>query len=591
MMDLHLKGLFFGILIFTVANVAYAGRSCQPIVVVDGELQYRDGSEVKLFGFNFQPSLSWEHGARMYNQNVLVPLQKEDLISTMMESLDEIEFLGGEIIRVHLHPADFTDAHGQLQEGFWLDMLDELMAELEQRQIYLYLTFINHLHHDGGEYPYNRNSFAAAHKREQWMEHPQAIQAAQNYVKALLQRKNPINGIPYLSHSTLAVLEPINEPAYIYKSMVAKKLSKDASGKVSQKVFDAYKYKQVKNYIDDMVDVIRSTGAQHPILWNCGWPKLIRKEKVSFSAVADSKVDGISFCLYPGQDDTKAWNQTENLQGNNYLNYLNRCLKDHQYLAWTLEKRFQNKAKVVYEYETWSNMSTYLYPAMAKLFRNLKAQIACQWTYALSSYATHNAGTHVFNLKTTPGKALSWMNAKRVFHETTRGSQWSFATEVDSSPSARWSFPLDLSASQQHGHLIHSSDLPKDFIPKEGSVQTITGRGHSAFAEYGGSGIYQLRDLNSDSIRLEIFPDVQILNEHWVERHTGEATFSLRQEASFPFEILDPRVDSNWKVYKKQGYRWIPVSTYHGKLRFDATAGSYVIRRQKISIRRAIFGE
>ncbi len=558
-------------------------KPCLPIKNIDGVLRYANGKAVNLFGFNLQPCISWEHGARMYNQNLLVPLQKEDLVQTMNESLDQIAFLGGDIVRVHLHPADFTDQAGNLVETFWLGMLDEMMAELSSRNIYLYLTLINHLDHDGGEHPYRKDSFASSFKRQQWMEHPKAIAASLNYSKALLSRVNPVNGMTYKAHPNLALIEPINEPAYLNQDIWRQKKS--------QQSFEAYKHRRVLEYINGMVSAIRETGAQQPILWNCGWPKLLRKEAISFKAISKSKVDGVSFCLYPGQDDTKAWDQTENLGERNYLGYLNRCQSDLEHLGWLLQESFEDKAKVVYEYETWSNLSAHLYPAMAKLFRHLGTQVACQWTYALTSYASHNSGTHVFNLCTTPAKAASWINAKVAFKSSPRHTPWDRLQQELMNSSFSSSFPMNLSVSLADQHLCYSSSLPRDHFKLSAPPNRITGRGDSAFASYGGSGIYRLDGLGSETIRLKILPHVVEINDHWVERHTGEATFHLDRNSAFPFELKHPSVDKKWSVFRKQDYRWKPVELFQGACRFMANAGDYLILKKPVAIQRAIFEE
>ena len=176
---------------------------------------------------------------------------------------------------------------------------------------------------------------------------------------------------------------------------------------------------KIQKYINRMVDLIRSEGVTQPIVWNCGWPKLIQKNKAAFNAIADSKVDAVSFCLYPGQSDLKKpfWKNTEELSDKNYIPYIKDCAENEDWLGWLYSDSFKNKAKLVYEYETFCNQSGYLYPAMAEFFRSVDAQIAAQWTYGLTGYAKYLGGSHVFNLKTTPKKAASFMVAKKQFKD------------------------------------------------------------------------------------------------------------------------------------------------------------------------------
>ena len=108
--------------------------------VRDGVLRFADGSEVNLWGVNFQPALSWEHAARMEPHGLFVPLQVADLKRMTDESFDQIQRLGSTVIRIHLCPADFFNGKGQLVERIWLDLLDYTLAEARKRGIYVYLT-------------------------------------------------------------------------------------------------------------------------------------------------------------------------------------------------------------------------------------------------------------------------------------------------------------------------------------------------------------------------------------------------------------------------------------------------------------------
>ena len=181
----------YWIILLLLLNAGWAAAPFQAITAKDGRLIYADGSEVNLFGVNFQPMLSWEHAARMHNQGVLMPLKARDLKQAADSSFDEIEQLGAEMIRIHLHPADFTDAKGNLTETIWLDLLDYTISQAQNRGLYIYLTLLNHLDHHGTQFPYNRESFAAKYAREDWMYEHDAVAATKRYMGQLLNRRNP----------------------------------------------------------------------------------------------------------------------------------------------------------------------------------------------------------------------------------------------------------------------------------------------------------------------------------------------------------------------------------------------------------------
>lgn len=549
---------------------AWADGPFQRIAARGGTLYFEDGREVNLWGVNFQPSLSFEHASRMHNQGVLMPLKARDLKQVSDESFGQIQRLGAELIRIHLTPADFTDAKGNLVETIWLDMLDYTLAEASNRGLYIYLTFLNHLTNDGTQFPFNRSSFAVSFDREQWMVDPAAVAATKNLIRQLLNRRNPYNGLLYKEHAALAVVEPVNEPAYYW---FEKWQEKNVDGTREQ--FEAWSYEHTLGYINGMVALFRDEGMTQPVVWNCGWTGLIAKHRSAFRAIADSNVDAVSFCLYPGQSDLKTpfWEHPEELSDRNYLPYIQRCSDDGDGLGWLRSEAFAGKAKLVYEFETFCNQSGYLYPAMAKFFRSVGAQMAAQWTYGLSGYAEYLGGSHVFNLKTTPCKAASFMVAKQQFKdiETT------------------YSYESRSSSVFHDGTFIYSGsivDEASSLVP-----QTIIGVGDSDVVKYDGTGLYVIEPAENGALRVTIEPDVEWLRPHWKECHTGDQVVKLVYDVSHPFTLKLPGFDAPRWIYRKEGYRWQLVAAPEDVVRFEAMPGEYLIEKQQISIDRKVLEE
>lgn len=559
-------------------NIGCAADYFQSIFAKEGRLFYADGSEVNLFGVNFQPMLSWEHGARMHNQGVLMPLKAQDLKQVADSSFDQIQRLGAEIIRIHLHPADFTDAKGNLTKTIWLDMLDYTISQAQNRGLYIYLTLLNHLDHDGTQFPYDRKSFAAKYTRDQWMLHHEAIAATKRYISQLLNRRNPYNGLLYKGHAALAVLEPINEPAY---QQFEKWQLDNQDGTRDQ--FDQWMYTNTKNYIDKMVSLLRAEGMTQPVVWNCGWARLITKNRAAFRGISESNVDAVSFCLYPGQSDLKVpfWENPENLSDRNYLPYIEQCSDNEDWLGWLRSDAFEGKAKLVYEYETFCNQSAYLYPAMAEFYRSVGAQIATQWTYGLTAYVEYLGGSHVFNLKTTPRKAASFMVAKQQFKDVP----------------TTYSYESRSSAVLHEGHLIYSGwsdndDWTLSVLGKDRkSPLTLTGVGNSPFVNYEGSGLYFIESNKNDGLRLTILPDIEFIRPHWKEVHNGKPVVKLDSSNTHRFELTLPDfVDTCW-IYRKEGWRWKFIERVNGDIRFDAQPGEYLIEKTPTRIKRKVLDE
>lgn len=559
---------WFLLLMFLSGLSVSADGLFQKIQTRDGVLYFEDGSEVNLWGVNFQPSLSFEHASRMHNQGVLMPLNSRDLKKVTDESFDQIQTLGSELIRIHLAPADFTDAAGNLQETFWLDMLDYVLAKAQCRGIYVYLTFLNHLDHDGTQFPPNPESFAMAFEREEWMTEAAAVDATENCIRQLLNRRNPYNGLFYKNNPALALLEPINEPAYLW----FEEWQKENDGGTREE-FKTWRYQNTLTYLNRMVRVLREEGMEQPIVWNCGWSRLIQGREDVYQAIADSAVDVVSFCCYPGQDDLKNpfWKYPENLSTNNYLPYLKQCEQD-DWLGWLRRDAFADKAKVVYEYETMCNQSAYMYPAMAKLFRDLGAQVAAQWTYGLSGYAEYLGGTHVFNLKTTPRKAAAFMVAKQQFKD--EQTTWSYESR---------------SCSVFHsGTLIYSGKVGAS---APGGPQTIIGIGGSEFVSYDGTGLYFVEPCENDALLITIMPDSEFIRPHWFECHTGDRVVKLDSETAHVFELNLPDFGKTGWLYRKNGTRWELQQKLDGAVRFDAFPGEYLLEKEKLIIDRKILEE
>ena len=568
----------YWIALLLLVNVGCNAGSFQSITAKDGRLLYSDGSEVNLFGVNFQPMLSWEHGARMHNQGLLMPLKAQELKQVTNESFGEIQRLGVEIIRIHLHPADFTDAEGNLVETIWLDVLDYTISQAQNRGIYIYLTLLNHLDHDGTQFPYDRKSFSAKYSRDQWMLHHEAIAATRLYISQLLNRRNPYNGQLYKSHAALAVLELINEPAY---QQFEKWLLDNQDGTRDQ--FDQWMYVNTKDYINQFVSLLRAEGMTQPVVWNCGWARLIAKNRAAFRGIAESEVNAVSFCMYPGQSDLKApfWENPEDLSDRNYLPYIEQCSENEDWLGWLRSDAFKSKAKLVYEYETFCNQSAYLYPAMAEFYRSVGAQIATQWTYGLSAYVEYLGGSHVFNLKTTPRKAASFMVAKQQFKDVP----------------TTYSYESRSSAVLHEGHLIYSgwscnNDWSLSVLGKEKkSPFSLTGVGNSPFVNYEGSGLYFIELSEQGGLRLSIMPNVEFIRPHWKELHTGEPVVKLDSSNTHRFELnLSDFADTCW-IYRKEGWRWELIESVNEYISFEARPGEYLIEKTPTRIKRKVLDE
>ena len=535
----------------------------QKMHVTEGVLRTADGVEVNLWGSNFQPNLYWEYKFRM--EHVGLSMNLETMQAMCDDGFEDMKRMRCDVIRCHLTPADFTDAEGNLVETMWLDMLGYMIGKAREYGIYVYITFINHM-----DFTLIEESFVANSTREEWIFDPDVVQATHNYVRQLISLKNPYTGICYKDDATIAVWGLINEPEYL----TCRQMMLDAKQKATFAAWleandypwnDVYygKYREavVRAYIDDLHDILREAGAEQPVVWNCNWPRMIDGRSDVFRAVAESKAEAVSFCLYPGQDDIgdPFVKNAADMSGKNYLPFLQHCFDDYLHLGWLRSKQFAHKAKLVYEFETMYNATgSYLHPAIAKLFRSLGVQMATMWTHTFNVYAPYQGGSHVLNLQTTPKKAASYMIAGEVFRGLPRGFDFSLEAETeDVFDDFALSYDRDLSISCANDTFMHSGDATWCPLELPKSLKGIVGFGNSSLVHYAGTGLYFI-EIGEDSVQVELLPHSKFVRNWWEWHTDAEPIVELDDTTALRFELKLPGFEAV-SFKKKSGHYCFPL--------------------------------
>ena len=557
----------------------------------NGVLLYPDGSEVALWGVNLQTALSWEYNGRL--KKCGVPLEAEALKQVADRNLDELVRMRASVIRMHLVPSDFTDAEGNLCDSMFLDVLDYTIAGCHARGIYVYLTLMNEM---GAAYL--KDSFMAGRDRREWITDKALADKSARYIRALLERENRYTKVPYKTESALAVFEIANEPGYVdYVELGAEPMfaplrrtfeawcaAKGYTGNFDLH-YRVFRYDLVRAYVNRMCAVIRDTGSAKPVAWNLNWPRMVEQHEDVFQAVAESTVDAVSFCLYPGQHDVQQpyWQYPADLSGKNYLPFLDKSYNSYEQLRWVLGKRFAGKAKLVYEYETFFNQASYLYPAMARLFRALGVQIASMWTYSLTPAAEYMSGSHHLNLYCTPQKAASFMIAGELFARTPRYAPFE-APGTDN----RIFDPCAVSFTS-NASLLQTSDIymqsrasawtPNIPILKASHIMAI---GRSPQVTYEGTGIYTV-EIGKDAVEIEINPDSEFVLPPWNSKHRGypEKVCTLDSAVPHRFVLHHPDWQTGVRVMRIENGQNTPVQTDRSGPAFNAQPGHYRIERNK----------
>ncbi|VGO13034.1 hypothetical protein PDESU_01588 [Pontiella desulfatans] len=513
--------------------------------VREGVLFYEDGSEVVLWGNNFQPNLYWEYKFRM--EHMGIPMTSEVMKDMCDDGFRDLATMGCDLIRCHLTPADFTDADGNLVDTMWLDMLGYLVAKARENGVYVYITFLNQM-----EYVFVEDSFVPKFTREEWIFDPHCVEKTQNMIRQLVNWTNPYNGLKLKDDDAICVWGLINEPEYLtFDQMESSPLQQGLfekwttlhDGEPGRQAFSRYRSEVVKGYIDSMHDLLRDEGSSKPVVWNCNWPRMIQGRSDVFSAIAESQAEAVAFCLYPGQDDVgdPFMENAADMSGNNYLPFLQHCFDDYDHLGWLRSAEFAGKAKVVYEFETMYNeKSSYLHPAMAKLFRALGVQMATMWTHCFNIYSSHMGCAHNLNLKTTPKKAASYIVAGQVFRQLSRGFEFKTLSDVhDVFDTAALSYEHDVSIIGTPDLFIHSGGVSWCPVEVPSVPARIIGYGSSPLVSYQGRGLYMI-DIEPRTVRIELYPHARFIRDAWQWHADGGLVTELDEETAVPFEFRIP---------------------------------------------------
>lgn len=566
-----------------------------PIHCRDGVLVYPDGSEVALWGVNFQTPLAWEYNGRLKPAGV--PLETAALNGVTDSNLAELQILGADLIRIHLCPSDFTDAEGGLVQTPYLEALDHLLARSAELRIRVYLTLINDMNQRTCP-----DSFMNGRERESWFYDPGMLRKLERYLRALLTRVNPASGRAYKEEPALAAIEIANEPAY---PTWPAGLSGEENAPLRE-AFDAWrKGREMDRWpeaalllwrsealggaIKQLVAAIRESGAGQPVFWNLNWPGMILGHEDIFQTVADSPVDGVSFCLYPGQQDvaTPFWNHPVNLDAKNYLPFVREQGRDYSKLRWLLGKRFAGKAKAVYEFETFYTQNSHLYPAMARQMRALGVQMAPMWTYTLSPSAERHSGSHHLNLYCTPRKAVSFAIAGELFHATPRLRPYPEGDDLELIFENRClvSFPRDLSVWQSGDTLMHSRPIGAlPFAGDPANIRRILAVGRSPLIGTQSTGVYTV-EASPDRIAIRIGPDAAFVRPPWQKappRNSQEKSCALDWKAAQPFALQLP----GWLPalgpveIRNAANELVPCNGPGTGLEFAGVPGTYAIKQR-----------
>ena len=459
--------------IFTISTV-FAQKTAGVSVDKAGIMRWgtggtgKAGTEVRGFGTNY--TVPFAHAYRTAKK-MGVSLEK-----AIDNDVYHFARLGLDSYRVHAFDTEISDTLGNLLDNDHLHLFDYLLKKLKDRGINQIITPIAYWGNGYPEPDEKTPGFSAKYGKAACLTNPAAIRAQENYLAQFLNHVNPYTGVAYKNEPSLIAFEISNEPHH--------------GGTPAE----------VTAFINRMVTAMRGTGCKKPIFYNISHS--IHLADAYFSA----DIQGGTFQWYP----TGLGTQRE-LRGNLLPNV------ERYTIPFADNPAFKKMAKIVYEFDAADVGRSYIYPAMARSFREAGMQMAHQFAYDPTFMAANNTeyNTHFMNLAYAPQKALSLMLASAVFHRLpmyAKVAPFPADTVFDAFRVSAQRDLAELVTEQQFVYTNHTNAT----LPAPEKLEQIAGFGNSSVINYGGKGAYFIDRIEPGVWRLEVMPDAI-----WVENVFG----------------------------------------------------------------------
>lgn len=527
--------VILGVALFLFATVPSSGQSSEDVYVDKrGVMRWgKTNEEVKGFGVNY--TAMFAHAYRQAKQRN-VPLEK-----AIDDDIYHFSRLGFDLFRVHVWDTEISDTLGNLLENDHLRLFDYALSRMKERGIRFMLTPIAFWGNGWPEPDEKTPGFSAKYGKDACLTDPDAIKAQQTYLAAFLNHVNPYTNKAYKDEPAIIAFEVSNEPHH----------RQDAS--------------TVTSFINGMVAAMRSTGCKKPIFYNISHSIQLAE------AYAASKIQGGTFQWYP-----TGLGSGHELGGNLLPNV------DRYSIPFATSPSYQRMAKIVYEFDAADVGRSYIYPAMARSFREAGIQIATHFAYDPTYMADVNTeyGTHYMNLAYAPQKALSLMIASQVFHRVPMNENYGGYPANTRFGSFRVSYEQDLAeliTEKEYYHTNTTATPP----PAPASVEHIAGSGDSPLVSYEGNGAYFLDKVRPGVWRLEVLPDALWIKDPFSPASPRKQVAVINWR-SWPMKCNVPDLGTSFKVSGINAGNAYTTTTTDGG--FAISPGTYVIAKSGTAV-------
>ena len=466
---------YFLLLSILISSPTFGQRHDPVYVDNHGVMRWSETSEkVSLFGVNY--TLPFAHAFRAHDY---LGVDHKDAIDADVYHMAR---MGLDVYRCHIWDSEICDSIGNIISTRQLETLDYLLFALNKRNIKSILT---PLKFGSNGYP-ERNTptpgFSDIYGKDECLNNPETWPFQERYLVQFLDHINPNTGIKYKDDPDIIAIEINNEPGH-----------KDA-------VF-------TRSYLKTMIRAIRSTGCRKPILYNMSHNYHVTGE------LLEADIQGGTFQWYP------SGLVANHQQQGNFLPNINSYP-----ILFSDQKKFKNKARVIYEFDPADVGRSYTYPVMARSFREAGFQVATQFAYdpIHMAYANTEYQTHFMNLAYAPQLGLSLMIASEVFHQVPMYEDPGEYPGNMKFGDFRVSYLEDLAELVSMKKFLYTRTTAT-FPPANDSLSKVAGTGSSPVVSYQGTGAYFLDKLDDGIWRLEVMPDAI-----WVQDPFEKASLKKR---------------------------------------------------------------
>lgn len=457
-LNYHILLAFF--LFVSTAHQSFAQKTNDVFVDKNGVMRWGDSKEeVKGFGINY--TAMFAHAYRTAKR-LNVPLEK-----AIDDDIYHFSRLGFDLFRVHVWDTEISDTLGNLLNNDHLQLFDYALSRMKERGMKFVITPIAFWGNGWPEPDDKTPGFSRKYGKDACLTNPDAIKAQQRYLAQFLNHVNQYTNIAYKTDPSIIAFEVSNEPHH-----------RESPEKVTE-------------FISGMVKAMRDTGCKKPIFYN------ISHSIHLVDAYFDAGIQGGTFQWYP----TGLGSGYE--LGGNLLTNVNKYS-----IPFSENPKFKKSAKLVYEFDAADVGRSYIYPAMARSFREVGMQIATHFAYDPTFMADVNTeyGTHYMNLAYAPQKALSLMIASEVFHQIPMYKNYGEYPANTSFGDFKVSYEKDLAELNSPEKFLYTNNTSSIPVASD-KLKTIAGFGNSSVIQYDGAGAYFLDKIEEGVWRLEVMPD------------------------------------------------------------------------------------